>query len=520
MTPSEIRNLFKSALPDGAHAESDLKLGHMYLPSGHIKAIDLDRPLVIGDRGAGKSFWLKSLVDPQRRTLIGKIFEVSTLMNCEVKAGFDPSEASENFPDARILGNLTSNGSNATDIWHAVMVNACVPEVFSASNVTTWAEKITWVNTHVELVATKLYEKNAALRNASNRILIAFDGLDRVASKWDATVKLIRGLLQAQLELKKYSNIHTKAFIRPDLFADPGIRSFPDASKLISLAVKLEWTSNDLYGLTWQYLANSDNPKLSAAFRKFSKEVADFNWPTDTASVHVLSEQDRGDESKQKKLFHAIAGVNMGGSKRGDTWTWLPKHLADTHGYTSPRSFLVALRSAAEIPGKRNPVGPETALHHTSIMAGVSKASAVRRNELEENFSWISDIFKALRGLSLPSRRQDITARWRKEKTLDLLYKDDPDTDQPTPLPDVIDKTDAGSILLALEPMGLCRILSDGRIDFPDIVRVDAGMTRKGTNKLLRIRWRALVLHLGLHIPTACGNRALGVGAQLATNVN
>ena len=166
----------------------------------------------------------------------------------------------------------------------------------------------------------------------------------------------------------------------------------------------------------------------------------------------------------------------MGGTRSGNTWTWLPNHLSDARGYTSPRSFLVALRAAAIDSRKRKFVGPEYALHTPSIKEGVSSASEVRRTELEENLPWIQTIFKPLKGLPLPSRRQDVVSRWRKTGTIESLFH----TSEDVPLPEKISEGEPASILLALEDLGLCRMLADGRVDFPDIVRVNAGMTRRG----------------------------------------
>lgn len=474
MKPSDIRNLFEAALPEGPHAETTLEPGHFYMPSGHYKAIALDRPLVIGDRGAGKSYWLKSLVDPARRELIGQIFDFPSLSSCDVTTGFDPTTTG-NYPESKVLVSLIQSGVEPSDLWYTVMVQACLPSIIPSS-ATTWSDKIAWVKKESEQVAKQLLDINAALATKGKSQLIAFDGLDRLAALWSDTVVLVRGLLQAQLDFSKYTNLRTKAFIRPDLFSDPAIRRFPDASKLVSRAVKLEWETIDLYGLMWQYLANSSDNKASQSFRLFCKESGQFKWSSKTHSLFVLSEETRHDESKQESLFHEIAGRTMGGARSGNTWTWLPNHLSDANGFTSPRSFLVALRSAAVDSRKRKFVGPEYALHTASIKEGVSSASEVRRHELEENLPWITDIFAPLKGLALPSRRQDLVSRWKKANTLDTLYK----ANTAVPLPEKISAGDPGSILLALEQLGLCRMLDDGRVDFPDIVRVDAGMTRKG----------------------------------------
>ena len=478
MNASEIRNLFETAVPEAAHAETGLELGHMYLPSGHIKAIALDRPIVVGDRGAGKSFWLKSLVAPERRRLIGEIFDVVALLTCDVVTGFDPTTIGD-YPDSKVLADLIQREIEPADIWYTVLIQACIPAAIPDATIS-WSDKIKWVNTHAESVTSRLREKNQALVKSGRSLLIAFDGLDRLAPQWGNTVSLVRGLLQAQLHFGQYSHLRTKAFIRPDLFSDSEIRRFPDASKLMSLAVKLEWQAIDLYGLMWQYAANSTNNILSTSFRKFSKTHAGFQWHSNNDQIFVLDEKIRHNESKQEFLFHLIAGKTMGGKRSGNTWTWLPNHLSDANGYTSPRSFLVALRSAAEDSKKRKFVGAEYALHPSSIKEGVSKASEVRRNELEENLPWITDIFGPLRGLPLPSRKQDVVARWKKSKTLDKILNANGSNNIQVPLPEQVVEGDPGSILLALAQLGLCRLLSDGRVDFPDIVRVDAGMTRKG----------------------------------------
>lgn len=479
MTPSEIRHLFETALPEVAHAETELALGHIYMPPGHYRAIALDRPLVVGDRGAGKTFWLKSLADPRRRTLIGTAFDFPSLLSCEVTTGFDPSTPG-NYPEPRVLASLIQSGVEASDIWHAVMVQACLPASIPPE-AGTWPQKIEWVNAHAEAVANELRDKNAALAATGQSLLIVFDGLDRLATTWKSTIVLVRGLLQTQLDFSRYTRLRTKAFIRPDLLDDPEVRRFPDASKLVSLAVKLKWDPIDLYGLMWQYLANSSHTLASAAFRQFCTDAGGFKWSSNEGSLFFLSEEIKHDESRQQALFHKIAGKTMGGARSGNTWTWLPNHLSDAHGYTSPRSFLVALRSAAMDSRKRKFVGPEYALHTASIKEGVSSASEVRRTELTENLPWITDVFTPLSGLGLPARRQDVVGRWRKAKTLEALL--DTGSAAPSnqvPLPEKIVASDPGSILLVLAQLGLCRMLSDGRVDFPDIVRVNAGMTRKG----------------------------------------
>ena len=202
MNPSDIRNLFETALPEAAHAETmPPEPGQMYMPSGHYKAIALDRPLVVGDRGAGKSFWLKTLVDPVRRELIANVFDFPSLLSCEVTTGFDPYTTG-NYPTQRELATLIQSGIEPSDIWHTVIVQAFLPNIIPAET-STWASKIEWVNAQSEEVAKQLRNRNSDLAAEGKSLLIAFDGLDRLANKWKSTIILVRGLLQTQLDFSK-----------------------------------------------------------------------------------------------------------------------------------------------------------------------------------------------------------------------------------------------------------------------------------------------------------------------------
>jgi hypothetical protein len=480
MKPVELRALVLQSLPDVAQAESaSPSVGKVYLPPAHKKALSLDRPLVLGGRGAGKTFWLGCLRDPDKRRLVASEFGAEDLMNLDVATGFDPSISERECIDARVLEQLVNRNFEPADIWYAVIANCCLPRLRDSS--LSWEAKVRSILDNAEDVVAELSAESRRRQTDGQRLLIAFDGLDRLSPRsWDRTVALLRGLLQATLEFSRFRGFAVKAFLRPDLFEDPGVRSFPDASKLVSLAVALDWSAVDLYGLFWQYLANGDGDSLSPKFRQWAAKLVGGDWSQATG-IYVVPETLRRDESKQKALFHRFAGSHMGsGPKRGDTWKWLPSHLQDSKGYVSPRSFLVALYAAAERSASREQIGIDYALHWRAIQDGVGRASRKRVEELSENFPWMQETMAPLSGLGLPARRQDIVSRWRKAQTLEKIFAQVKDGTNSVPLPASVSASDAGSLIEALEHFGACRVLPDRRIDFPDIVRVDAGMTRRG----------------------------------------
>ena len=45
----------------------------IFFPPAHVRALALDRPLVIGMRGAGKSFWSEALTNESLRPALSKV---------------------------------------------------------------------------------------------------------------------------------------------------------------------------------------------------------------------------------------------------------------------------------------------------------------------------------------------------------------------------------------------------------------------------------------------------------------
>lgn len=66
-------------LPEGTSWGERPVLKHVYLPSSHAKALDMNNPLVTGMRGAGKTFWWSALQEPAVRQLVGQSSTSPTL---------------------------------------------------------------------------------------------------------------------------------------------------------------------------------------------------------------------------------------------------------------------------------------------------------------------------------------------------------------------------------------------------------------------------------------------------------
>lgn len=471
--PLEWRERLIAALPDETSLYGKIpKAGHLYLPATHGKALHPDTMLVEGMRGSGKSFWCAALQDPKLRTLIGARFGIDA--QTQVSVGFSEVPA-EDVPGRDTLESLLNPaGIDARLIWRTVVFRLVVeqaPETFQRLGL--WKERIAWVVDHPEQVDQAFIQADRKLAQEGRYHLVLFDALDRIANDWPPMNTLVKGILQVVLDFRVYRKIRLKVFARPDQLSDPLVSAFPDASKVVTSKVSLQWPRTEMYGLLWQYLGN--DPEFGAQFRQESLQdliVMDQWAPKE--GVWLVPESLRLFQENQKRLFHRMTGPWMGkAQRRGFPYSWLFGHLADMHGQVTPRSFLAALRCAASIPSRD---GQEYLLHYESIKTGVQEASKIRVEELKEDYPWIDSVLKPLSRLVVPCSFQEIKDVWSANNVLGRLREEIQSAQVKLP---PRESTPDG-VLEHLEQLGLMERLRDRRINMPDVYRVGYGLGRKG----------------------------------------
>jgi hypothetical protein len=176
----------------------------------------------------------------------------------------------------------------------------------------------------------------------------------------------------------------------------------------------------------------------------------------------------------QRKAFERLAGPWMGRDRRRCVpYTWSVGHLADGRGQTSPRSFLAALRQAAEDSSERYPQH-EYALHYESIKRGIRKASEIRVDEVAEDYPWVREVLTLLQGMNVPCPYDDILARWEKK------FPKGPQDIPSERLPAQHAARGWDGIREDLQRLGLIETKKDNRVDMPDLYRIGFGLGRKG----------------------------------------
>ncbi len=473
-------------LPEGTSHGDTPKLEEVYLPRSHLRAMDPDALVVTGMRGAGKTFWWGALQDKAVRAMLGKVPGFRTVdASTEVRTGFGVRPDSGKYPGKDTIRQLLDEGHEARIIWRTVaawqFTRQFPREDHPLRQKTSWAERVEWAAHHPESTEALFEESDRASDQRKTHTLLLFDGLDRSADDWKTMYVVIRGLLQTALDLRSYRRLRVKVFLRSDQLDEGRIADFPDASKVLASSVDLSWPRRELYGLLWHSLANGDAGKLFRAF------LGDDRRARAAAVLPTLFNVPRrfvADEDRQREKFHALTGPWMGsGPRRGFPYTWIPNHLADTAGRVSPRSFLAALRAAAEDTAERHPDW-DHALHYESIKRGVQEASRIRVDELREDYPWVHRLLNALKGMVVPLSFAEIEERWRERGVIE-------DLDGWTGGQEVKVKLPPGrpgpeGAREGLETLGVFQRLYDGRVNIPDVYRVGYGLGRRGGVKPVR----------------------------------
>ncbi|MEA1050845.1 hypothetical protein U5801_13655 [Lamprobacter modestohalophilus] len=492
LTPQALRELVRDAIPAESTEYGAPPPAHQFfMPKSHARALHLNLPVVVGSRGTGKSFWWAALQSKEHRRLVEQSAPDARIKEAtQVRPGFGVTSDPKHYPSRDTLAMLLERGRSAREIWRTVVVWAAaegelVPEL------KLWEQRVAWVVEHPEQVEGLLHAKDLALQAQDADLLVLFDGLDWTSNDWGRVFILVEGLLQVALEVRSYRRIRAKVFLRSDQFDDQRIARFPDASKLVASRVQLTWHTNELYGLLWKLLAF--HPAKGGDFRLFVFDrivnLTGSEKALKDPGTWQLPSEVYFDAKVQQRLFHELTGPYMGDNARcGFPYKWLTTHLADAHGETTPRSFLVALRSAAEETIERHPESG-FALAYRGLQVGVRVASRIRVDEISEHW-WVPEVLRPLpAALRVPFCIDALEARWHEDGTLDRIAAEWQqrmdsggvvgDVDRPWLLPAHLDDGMTG-VCRDLEALGVFRRMRQERIDVPDIYRLGFELRRKG----------------------------------------
>ena len=490
-----IRTAIVNALPPGISDHGTLpRARDIYIPPGHARALRLECKLVVGASGVGKSFWTAVLGDSSLRSILAR--EVNKLEQADVFIGFGVKPDIEAYPDRNTFSELMVSGHSPYAIWTSVVLRWLSGAGGVQVPKTSWNDSVVWVNENPEQIATLMQHADTGFHNNNRFGLVVFDALERSSNVWADMDNIVRELLRVVLWLQSFRHIHAKVFLREDQ-ARRSITNFPDASRILATQADLGWDIHDLHGLLWHTLCNAeaaDGKTLRSFYfavreHKFESMKLDAfldftNLQFEKALHSALQLVDepiypflrniKRNKDIQQTLFEALAGPWMRQvPNSGVPYSWLVTQLADGRGRTSPRSFLAAIRQAAELSFEQYPAHPFP-LHTESIRYGTQNAAVVRIAEIAEDYPWVTEVMPALKGMTVPCEFSEILNQWRKLPVPGLF------ANNPAGLPPQHADQGWEGVRKDLVHIGIFRNLLDGRVHLPDLFRVGFGLGRFG----------------------------------------
>ena len=456
----------------GDHAP---KLEDIYAPETHAAALDPSIPIVVGSRGAGKSFWSGVLGQRVTRNAAAVAYPRLHLKDLEVAFGFTGAVGGPNGISFEMLNSLLAPNAGvdqAKSFWWATVLRAAARTTGEPPRLSELIEVGRDWEKREEVIA----KHEQRLRAKDKVLLVVYDALDTVATNWPRRRLLTEALLEVVWTMRAYRGIKLKLFLRPDQIDDDALR-FVEIPKLRTGAVRLAWSGTDLYGLLFARLAlTSDRSAVSS----FARLLRSLNIPKPDRNA-ILSRRWplAHDAQQQARVMDALAGPYMAagpyGYKKGKTYDWSLKHLADAFEEVTPRSFLGLMIAAA----KRGPAPQDRVITADGIRHGLREASKTRVDQLHLEFPWIKGVLAPLAGLLLPQDEEEVFVVWRRARTIQLVIQDAKANDYLPPFP-VEGQPTERDLFEALKRIGVMFRRKDDRVDMPDLFRVAARLLKKG----------------------------------------
>lgn len=456
---------------DGEHRPT---VGAVFAPEQHASALAPSTLIVVGARGAGKSFWAGVLGQSDTRQLAAEVYPRLGLERVTVAFGYNGFDTGSAVTRRTVHAYTQSGGHDAALIfWQAVLLRSALDAIDDAEaeqTITTLIEKYK----NPEEFEARLRYVDRALDAADKTCLVLFDALDTLSREWAQLTKLTDALFEACWMLRARRRIRAKVFIRPDQLNDEGLK-FVELPKLRSGRVELDWSRNDLYGLLFTRLAEAEQ---EVGGKNFEALCRDSGYPApDTNAERIRKWELAWSEDAQKRVFDKMAGPYMGRSAtKGATYPWTYKHLADGRDVVTPRSFLKLFVEAA----RHMPSPPNQVITAEGIRHGLREASKIRVEQLALEYPWIKRALAPLAGLKVPCQSREIHEAWVASNTATVISEAAKGEGFLPPYQKSSGSDAEEDLEAAMARIGVLSYRTDGRADMPDLFRIASRMLKLG----------------------------------------
>jgi len=195
------------------HATQDFGLGQndyqTFLSPNIRKAISSGSPIVIAEHGAGKSYWIKKLQNVDMDFYDGD-------RKIEFKTGFIEKSSSPLYhPDAGVFHQAINNGFAKSDIILGMIIGQF--DIDGISN-KTWLERIQW--TSRQDIFNLVKSANESLERDKKSVIFLFDDLATLSTDINEQKEWMQSVIDVITGLHRFRNINPKIFVRSSSLTD------------------------------------------------------------------------------------------------------------------------------------------------------------------------------------------------------------------------------------------------------------------------------------------------------------
>jgi hypothetical protein len=448
----------------------------------HVRALEPDVVLIVGDRGAGKTQLVRALEqDDVRAALVRRVPTLRVPPGRVAWVAGWPLGA--RGPDAVAWRTFAAAAARPRDdlfsAWYAYLVRAlherlpppaavplgamlATPAPDVEATVGAWRAAATAATSALDALDEQLQREDRWL-------FVSYDELDTVVfDDWDALGTVIRGLVSLWAAYaRRWRRLRPKVFLRSDFYKHHREVAGADVAKLAANRVELQWNEKNLYGALSKHVLNK--PGTGEALRGFFKSAMELDEDATLGHVPRLA---RADDARPfvQRLVAEYMGAN---SKKGETFTWLIDHLRDGNGRALPRSLVWLIEFAAERERDDPRATGAHLLHHVSVRNALDKVSVqyVQHAETHE-LPWLVGLATRL--------QRDREVPWRRRELLRLLATDFDRSWGPAGQDARPPGQDPEEVISELMKLGVLRGRPDGSFDVPDLYLAGLGLTRRG----------------------------------------
>ena len=237
----------------------------------HLRAIEAEVVLIVGDRGSGKTQLVRALEQADIRNALARYAPGLRTPAGEIewRTVFPWGTLG---PDSMALRNFVRSAGGSPDdlltAWYAYLVRAlqnrlspgaqkALAPLFQVAGV----DVASCVNAlrAQSLVATAAIDAlDQDLEHSGRWLFIAYDELDTaVSNDWGALGAVVRGVVSLWASYaRRWRRIRPKIFLRSDFYKHHREIAGADVSKLAANRVELQWSDKNLYGALIKHTLN------------------------------------------------------------------------------------------------------------------------------------------------------------------------------------------------------------------------------------------------------------------------